>query len=381
MTTAASLAWTGEPEARAWRGPALTACPLTYHRSLPGYRPTALTELPALAAELGAGRVLVKDESARLGLPAFKILGASWAIERALAGRAGPPATLVAATDGNHGRAVARVAAQRGLAARIMIPDGVHPAAVAAIAAEGAEVIRVGGCYDDAVRQAALDAGLSGPDGTLPAAASSDPGVPALLIQDMAWPGYNEIPAWIAEGYTTMFAEIDEQLAAAGVGGPGLVVIPAGVGSLAQAAIAYYRRPGIAGPPALLCAEPEQAACVQRSLRAGHPVTIETAETIMAGLNCGTPSAAAWPYLQCGLDAAVAVTDAEAALAAADMARLGVPAGPCGAAPLAAARRALSAGAAELRGHLGVTGATTVILLSTEGSAANPARPGAPDSV
>ncbi|HEU5417055.1 MAG TPA: pyridoxal-phosphate dependent enzyme, partial [Streptosporangiaceae bacterium] len=197
MTTAASLAWTGEPEARAWRGPALTACPLTYHRSLPGYRPTALTELPALAAELGAGRVLVKDESARLGLPAFKILGASWAIERALAGRAGPPATLVAATDGNHGRAVARVAAQRGLAARIMIPDGVHPAAVAAIAAEGAEVIRVGGCYDDAVRQAALDAGLSGPDGTLPAAASSDPGVPALLIQDMAWPGYNEIPAWI----------------------------------------------------------------------------------------------------------------------------------------------------------------------------------------
>src|SRR5262245_46719173 len=180
MTTAASLAWTGEPEARAWRGPALTACPRTYPRSLPGYRPTALTELPELAAELGAGRLLVKDESARLGLPAFKILGASWAIDRVLAGRARSPATLGAATAGSHGRAVARVAAQRGRAARVMIPDGVHPAAVAAIAAEGAEVIRVGGSYDDAVRQAALDAGAPGPDGTLPAGAGPDGGAPAL---------------------------------------------------------------------------------------------------------------------------------------------------------------------------------------------------------
>jgi diaminopropionate ammonia-lyase len=370
MTIAASPTWTGEPGTRAWRAPALTACPLAYHRSLPGYRPTALTELPELAAELGAGRLFVKDESARLGLPAFKILGASWAIELALAGRDQVPATLVAATDGNHGRAVARVAAQRGLAARIVIPAGVHPAAVAAIAAEGAEVVRVSGSYDDAVRHAAGDA-----------AGDAAGGARSLLIQDMAWPGYTEIPAWIVEGYTTMFAEIDEQLAAADVAGPGLVVVPAGVGSLAQAVIAHYRRPGITDPPALLCAEPEQAACVQYSLRAGQLTTIETAETIMAGLNCGTPSSAAWPYLSSGLDAAIAVTDAEAACAAADLARLGVPAGPCGAAPLAAARRALAAGPgeADLRRHLDVNGATTIVLLSTEGAAANPARPAAAD--
>jgi diaminopropionate ammonia-lyase len=354
-------AWAGPAGARAWRAPALAASPLAFHRSLPGYRPTVLADLPELAAELGAGRVFVKDESARLGLPAFKILGASWAIEQALAGRARPPATLVTATDGNHGRAVARVAGQRGLAARIMIPDGVHPSAVAAIAAEGARVVRVSGSYDDAVRHAVQNAAAAGGD--------------ALLIQDMAWPGYTEIPAWIVEGYTTMLAEIDEQLAAAGIAGPGLVVSPAGVGSLAQAVIAHYRRPGITGPPALACAEPAQAACVQHSLRAGQLVTIETTESIMAGLNCGTPSTAAWPYLSSGLDAAVAVTDAEARLACADLARLGVPAGPCGAAPLAAARRALATGpgTAGLRRHLGVTSETVIVLLCTEGSAANPA--------
>ena len=95
----------------------------------------------------------------------------------------------------------------------------------------------------------------------------------------------------------------------------------------------------------------------------------------MAGLNCGTPSTAAWPYLQSGLDAAVAVTDAEATVACADLARLGVPAGPCGAAPLAAARRALAAGpdTAGLRRHLGITSDTVIVLLCTEGSAANPA--------
>lgn len=354
-------AWAGPAGARAWRAPALAESPLAFHRALPGYRPTVLADLPELAAELGAGRVFVKDESARLGLPAFKILGASWAIERALAGRARPPATLVTATDGNHGRAVARVAAQRGLAARIMIPDGVHPSAVAAIAAEGAEVVRVSGSYDNAVRRAAQDTG-----GTA--------GGEALLVQDMAWPGYTEIPAWIVEGYTTMFAEIDEQLAAAGIAGPGLVVTPAGVGSLAQAVIAHYRRPGITDPPALACAEPEQAACVQHSLRAGQLVTIETTESIMAGLNCGTPSTAAWPYLQSGLDAAIAVTDGEATVACADLARLGVPAGPCGAAPLAAVRRALAGpDTAGLRRHLGITSETVIVLLCTEGSAANPA--------
>lgn len=361
MTDAEQSNWVARAGARDWRVPEAARIPIDFHRSLPGYRPTPLAEAPSLAAEFGVGRVFVKDESTRLGMPAFKILGASWAIERALAASGRGVRVLVAATDGNHGRAVARVASQRGLAARIFIPDGVHQSAVAAVAGEGAEVVRVPGAYEDAVR---LAVGAASGDG-------------ALLIQDMGWPGYERIPAWIVEGYLTMFAEVDEQLAAADSEPADLVAVPIGVGSLAQAAVTYYRRPGLSRAPALISAEPVTAACGLRGLAAGKMVTVPTSVTIMAGLNCGALSEAAWPFLRDGLDAAVAVTDAQDVVAAEDLARLGVPAGPCGAATLAGARIALTGDdGAGRREWLGLTGASTIVLLCTEGSAANPVRRG-----
>jgi diaminopropionate ammonia-lyase len=344
------MSWTFRPGAREWRGPATTSEPAAFHAALPGYAPTPLVDIPALAAELRVGRVLVKDESSRLGLPAFKILGVSWAVHRFIA-RDNTPAALVTATDGNHGRALARVARQRGLPARIYVPDGVHPAAVAAIEAEGAAVTRVAGTYDDAVARAAADAAESG----------------AALIQDTAWRGYTEIPGWIVEGYATLFTEIDTQL---GATHPDLVVVPVGVGSLAQAAVAHYRRAGLTHAPAMLSVEPDTAACVLASLVRDEAVTIVTGATIMAGLNCGTPSELAWPVLRNGLDAAGAVTDAQAATAAHDLAQHGVAAGPCGAAALAAARSALADD--QRRAQLGITETSIVVLLSTEGSAANP---------
>jgi diaminopropionate ammonia-lyase len=353
--------WFARPAARRWRCAAIPGGARDFHRSLPGYAPTPLTEIPALAVELGVGRVFVKDESARLRLPAFKVLGASWAVHRALAARgAGPdagPATLVTATDGNHGRAVARVARLLGQRAYVLVPEGVHPHAVAAIAAEGAEVSVVTGSYDEAVRQAA--------------AAAAGPA--AILIQDTAWPGYEQIPGWIVEGYGTLCAEIDEQLTAAGAGPPDLAAIPVGVGSLAQAVVGHYRSRASRAGPALLAVEPEAASWVVASLSRGEPVSVATRDTIMAGLNCGTPSSLAWPYLHNGLDAAVTVTDAESTRAVGDLAAAGVSAGPCGAAPLAGLRAALTGdGADERRADLGLGPAATVVLLSTEGSAANP---------
>src|SRR5579859_6752202 len=116
--------WFCRPAARHWRASAPETAAPSFHAELPGYRPTELTELPALADELGVGRVFVKDESTRMGLGAFKVLGASWAIARLLCedGRvtlgevrraaAGHPVELVTATDGNHGRAVAWMARQ-----------------------------------------------------------------------------------------------------------------------------------------------------------------------------------------------------------------------------------------------------------------------------
>ena len=350
--------WYAHPGARAWTCAPAAADVRAFHAGLPGYAPTPLVEVPAIAAELGVGRVFVKDESARLGLPAFKVLGASWAIHRLLSRR--PEATeltLVTATDGNHGRAVARMAKLFGQRAHVFVPDGVHPTAVAAIAAEGAQVTRVTGNYDDAVRFAVKAA--RGPE--------------AELVQDAGWPGYEQVPGWVVEGYSTLFAEVDEQLAEAGAAGPALVVMPAGVGSLAQAAIIHYRSRPDPGVTALMTAEPGTAACVLASLVRGEFGTISTAETIMAGLNTGTPSLLAWPYLQAALDAAVAVADADAVTAARDLARSGIPAGPCGGAPLAGARAALTGeGAEERRAALGVGPGTTVLLISTEGSAANP---------
>jgi diaminopropionate ammonia-lyase len=334
-----------------------------FHASLTDYAPTPLVELPSLADEFGVSRVFVKDESYRLGLPAFKALGASWAVHRVLSERAASceqrgPVTLVTATDGNHGRAVARTARLLGQDAHVFVPQGVHPLAVAAIVAERAEVTEVPGTYDEAVRRAAEAA--AGPD--------------AVLVQDTAWPGYEEIPGWIVEGYSTLCAEIDDQLAARGIAeGTDLVSVPVGVGSLAQAVITHYRSRPSGRAAALLSVEPEAAACVLASLTRGEPVSVTTGDTTMAGLNCGTPSSLAWPYLHGGLDTAVAIADRDSARAAADLAAGGVSAGPCGAAALAGLRTALTEPGAEARRTaLGLGPSSVVVLLSTEGTAANP---------
>ncbi|MFD7293433.1 diaminopropionate ammonia-lyase [Streptomyces sp. NPDC059897] len=347
------LPWIARPGARAWRCAPAPVEVRAFHTALPDYAPTPLTELPELAEELRLGRVLVKDESSRLGLPAFKALGASWAVHRALAGARGP-VTLVTATDGNHGLAVARTARLLGHRAHVLVPRGVRPGAVAAIASEGAQVTEVPGTYDEAVRRAAEVA--------------EEPG--AVLVQDTAWPGYERIPGWIVEGYSTLCAEVDEQL---GAREPDLVVVPVGVGSLAQAVVTHYRSRPSGHAPALLSVEPEAAACVLESLTRGEATSIRTGDTDMAGLNCGTPSTLAWPHLDAGLDAAVAVRDTDSARAATRLAELGVRAGPCGAAPLAGLRAALTGpGADERRTALGLGPASVVVLLSTEGGDARP---------
>ncbi|MEU4155219.1 pyridoxal-phosphate dependent enzyme [Actinoplanes sp. NPDC026670] len=326
--------------ANAGRDEAWTCAPapvdvLEFHRALPGYAPTRLVGLPEMAREYGVARLFAKDESSRLGLPAFKALGASWAIHRALQNVTDRPVTIVTATDGNHGRAVARFAREFGQRAEIFVPDGLHPAAIKAIRDEGAVVTHVPGNYDAAVE----------------AAASARRG---LLVQDTAWEGYEETPGWIVDGYSTLFHEIDGQLGDS----PGLVIVPAGVGSLLQAALAHYRsRPSATR---VVSVEPVVAACVSASVAAGRPVTVETGATSMAGLNCGTVSALAWPYIRAGLDGCVTVPDAAVAGAARALAAVGVDAGPCGAAPLAALPAVAASDA-------------TVILLVTEGAAANPA--------
>ena len=280
--------------------------------------------------------------------------------------------TLITATDGNHGRAVARTARLLGLPARVYLPKGVPDVVIDRIKAEGALLTVVDADYDGAVMaaRADVDAAAGGGNG-----AAAGGGAGGMLIQDTAWDGYEQVPSWIVAGYETLFAEIDAQLAAAGAAwfaGAGLISVPVGVGSLAQAAVAHYRRSGLPRQrrPLLLSVEPDTAACVLRSLADGALASVPTAATVMNGLNCGTPSSIAWPYLRDGLDAAIAVSDADAREAVAALSAAGVTAGPSGAAGLAGLRAALTgAGAASRRRDLGLDAgdAPVVVCLSTEG--------------
>ncbi|WP_207311133.1 pyridoxal-phosphate dependent enzyme [Lentzea alba] len=337
------MKWYCSPSARDWTSPFTPGNAHAFHRSLPGFAPTPLVSVPEIAAELGVGRVLVKDESWRLGLPAFKVLGASWACHQVLARQ--PGVALVTATDGNHGRAVARMAAHFGVEAIVFVPEVTLPQTAARIAEEGAQVERVGGDYDAAVRRAAEFA-------------AGQPG--RALVQDTGWDGYAQVPAWIVEGYQTLLEEIDADLGAP----PDLLVVPVGVGSLAEAVVRHHRRPG-AAHPGVLAVEPDTAACLLASLSAGRPVRVPTAATVMAGLNCPTVSSSAWPVLRAGCDAAVAVSDAEALRAADDLDRLGVSSGPSGAATLAGVRAALAD--PQRRAALALGDDAVVVLLNTEG--------------
>lgn len=342
----------------------LLADPLEFHRRLPGYTPTPLVEAPALAERLGVGEVWVKDESERLGLPAFKILGASWAIYRTLVSRLGGevqpwsdveelaerlaplrPLILATATDGNHGRAVARMARLLGLEARIFVPEGTAPARIEAIEGEGATVEVVPGSYDDAVRRAAAEASAR-----------------CLVVSDTSWEGYEEIPARVIEGYSTILREVDEQAPVA----PDLVSVQIGVGALAAAVVRHYRPDG----PQIVGVEPDRAACVLESVLAGRIVTLAgRQESIMAGLNCGTPSLVAWPLVAAGIDLFVAVADERVPEAMRAMAEVGVVSGETGASGLAGLLEALTdPDAGPTREFLGVGPSTRVLLLSTEGA-------------
>lgn len=317
--------------------------------------------------------MFIKDESSRLGLPAFKILGASFATFIAMCERyyldsdaqtisslrdrmsrdPKGPVTLHTATDGNHGRAVSRMASLLGAKASIVVPRNVTPVSIGLIASEGSEVEQIEGDYDAAVLR------------TIEKAEQAGEG--HVVIQDSSWEGYEKVPLDISFGYTTLFAEVEEQLSAAGwASAPDLVILPVGVGSLAHSSTIFYSSPP-RNHARILTVEPTTAACFLTSMLAGEMKTVETGETICPGLCCGTVSPLAWPDLRQRINASVAVDDASVVRAVEDLRKAGegkVAAGPCGAATLAALR---TLDTEEKRRHLGLNKDSVVVLISTEG--------------
>ena len=338
----------------------------------PGYAPTPLVPLPALARRLGLCEVWYKDERSRFGLKSFKALGGAYAVANVLkrairaADRGAANSiellqgafreivagvTVTCATDGNHGRSVAWGAQLFGCRCVIFVHEKVSQGRRDAIARYGADVVEVKGNYDDAVRHAAAIAAANG----------------WTVVSDTSYPGYREIPTEVMHGYGAMAAEIAAQLETP----PTHVLVQAGVGALAAAVCADFWLRWGEQRPRFVIIEPTAADCVTRSLMAGRPVAIAgTLDTVMAGLACGEVSELAWEILAAGANAAVAVPDSYALAAVRAFANpaAGDPAivsGETGAAGLAALLAAQDDPA--IRSALVLDRNSRVLLLGSEG--------------
>ena len=343
----------------------------------PGYHPTPLRPLDGLAASAGIGALWYKDEAGRFGLGSFKALGGAYAVLRLLQRElgAGEPAgrrigaeelaagalrdltraiTVTCATDGNHGRSVAWGAGWFGCRCVIYIHEGVSVGRESAIAAYGADVVRVPGSYDDAVRAAAEAAERHG----------------RFVISDTSYPGYMEVPKEVMQGYSVMVAEAMEQLPAAHR--PTHLFVQGGVGGLAAAVCAHLWEAWGRERPRLAVVEPERADALFRSARAGRPVVAEgDLNTIMAGLSCGEVSLLAWEILKTGADAFLTIPDDAAKhtmrlLAAGVEGDAPLVAGESGVAGLAGLLCALRDGAA--REALGLGADSRVLVIGSEGA-------------
>ena len=291
-----------------------------FHKSLPNYQPTPLVDLKNLAAHYGVKKVWLKDESKRFGLNAFKVLGGSYAIGKYLSQRLGKDinelpynvlisdevkkelgdVTFVTATDGNHGRGVAWMANRLKQKSVVYMPKGSAKMRFDAIAREGADVTITDLNYDDAVRLANKGAEDYG----------------WIMVQDTAWDGYEEIPLWIMQGYSTIINEVVEQLKACGNEKPTHVFLQAGVGSFAGAVQGYLAHLYGDDRPITVICEPHGANCIYKSMEAndGNPHNVGgDLTTIMAGLACGEPNTISWKILRDNADFSVSCDDQIAA--------------------------------------------------------------------
>ena len=277
----------------------------TFHQGLPGYMPTPLVSLSALANKIGVEQIWLKDESKRFGLNAFKALGGSYAIAKYFCEKMNlelgenifaeltsekyrkevQKFTFVTATDGNHGRGVAWVAKLLGCPAWVYLPHGTREERLQNILGLGAQAEITPWNYDDTVRYANDMAQQNG----------------WVLVQDTALPGYEEIPKNITKGYVTLACEIDQALREGNCPKPTHLFLQAGVGSMAAAIAGYLAFLWQEECPKIIVVEPTQADCLYRTAKAKdgkiHAVTGDM-NSMMAGLCCGEPSPLAWDILK-----------------------------------------------------------------------------------
>jgi diaminopropionate ammonia-lyase len=333
-----------------------------------------------MAKYIGVKGIWVKDESCRLSLNSFKVLGGSYAIYRFIKKLLGVTheltyeeinsdnvrsktgvITFATATDGNHGRGVAWAADKLGHKSVIYVHKDTSQPRIEAIRSYGANIKVVDGNYDDAVRQVNIDANKNGWE----------------VISDTSWDGYEEIPTWIMQGYTTIVSEIQEQFSAQGVLYPTHIFIQAGVGALAAAIIGHYHAILKDKSPISIVVEPEEAACLYQSMKIADNKPHNFAgnlNTIMAGLACGDPSPIAWNVLAESSDMFISVPDY---IAAEGMRMYAVPlkgdpfivSGESGAVTLATLKQImLNPKLSDLKDKLSLNDKSKVLLINSEGN-------------
>lgn len=291
----------------------------------PAHAATPLLDLDSLAAELRIARLHVKDERGRMGLGSFKALGAAYVIARAAAeamtgdtpedwANALEGRVFVTASAGNHGLSVAAGARVFGAKAVIYLAQSVPESFAERLRAMGAEVERAGATYEESMDAAAAAAETSG-----------------ILLSDSSWPGYEELPLRVMEGYLQLAAETVSQIDAV----PTHIVLQAGVGGFA-AAVAAHARAAWGDAPMIIVVEPEAAPALIESIRAGTPVTTEGPVSRMGRLDCKTPSMIALAGLSRDADLFVTLSEEEAARAVSRLAEFGLQSTPSGVAGLAA---------------------------------------------
>ena len=265
---------------------------MRFHQSI-GNKVTPLIALSGLAKNLGIQSLFVKDESHRLGLNAFKGLGASYAMSKQL-GKNSKIEVFCTATDGNHGKAVAWMANKLGKKAVIYMPKGTVSDRVKSIEKEGAEVHVISGGYDAAVKKARNKVQNYQDSNSW------------CLIQDTAWEGYEEIPTDITRGYLTQTHEITQQIKDQKID---IIFLQSGVGSWA-ASILMYILSFWKKPPLFISVEPHSANCLFQSIKSAKRVSVDSKETTaMAGLDCGTVSTEAWKILKHGISGSLSISD------------------------------------------------------------------------
>lgn len=355
----------------AWLSPVVAERVMAFHRQVPGYGQTELIRLQELAAECGVAELLMKDESSRFGLNAFKGLGGIYAVAQAAGERLGlhpeqttlpelqkpeyrerlQQLTFATATDGNHGKGVAWAAGLLGCPAKVFMPKGSSPRRAQAIRDAGqAEVTITPWNYDDTVNYVNECAEKEG----------------WVLVQDTSWSGYEQVPKWIMQGYTTMVQEAAEQLGGAV---PTHIFLQAGVGAMAGAVAGYFRARYGAACPTIVLVEPYGAACIYESMEAGdgQPHTARgNGETIMAGLNCGSPCTVAWDILRDYGSFALRCGDEAAKRGMRALKQYGVVSGESGASGIGAFLEL--ARTPEQKARLGIGTDSRILFFSTEGN-------------